>query len=93
MQTAATPNSPLPEPPPALRRHAVGAEMTQDRDEGTRKRNEREFGASFARLLGERWQTSGDGIYVLVEDAQEQAEDLERRQTRATAKARPSDTG
>jgi hypothetical protein len=30
---------------------------------------------SFAKLLGERWRTTGDGIYRLVEDTVEAAED------------------
>ena len=39
----------------------------------------------FARLLGERWQTTGDGIYILADDAEEAAEDSEQTPFEATA--------
>ena len=40
---------------------------------------------TFARLLGERWQTTGDGIYVLADDAEEATEGSEQTKYGAAA--------
>jgi len=49
--------------------------MTRDPRNGTHENDEKGHDESFSKLLGERWQTSGDGIYRLVEDTIESAED------------------
>jgi hypothetical protein len=49
--------------------------MTRQPRNGTQKNDVKGQDESFAKLLGERWHTTGDGIYRLVEDTIESAED------------------
>jgi hypothetical protein len=49
--------------------------MTRQPRKGTQQNDVKGNDESFAKLLGERWQTTGDGIYRLVEDTVESAED------------------
>jgi hypothetical protein len=49
--------------------------MTRQPRDGTQKNDVKGQDESFAKLLGERWHTTGDGIYRLVDDTVESAED------------------
>jgi hypothetical protein len=52
--------------------------MAEDRHDGVRgTRDSDAADGTFARLLGESWQTSGDGIYRLAENDRQLSEDLD----------------
>lgn len=53
-------------------------------DEGPEHASDAVAAETFARLLGERWQTTGDGIYVLADEAEEATEGGEQTQSQAT---------